>query len=95
MRDPSFRRDLFHDGGRQSFLNAIDVFFFVTDIINTSVDIFHISFFSFAHSDRRPPLCFQKTFETMLVDLVYQGSVAGCHDLTVHQYMGLIHMERL
>ena len=31
----------------------------------------------------------------MLVDLVYQGSVAGCHDLTVHQYMGLVHMERL
>ena len=40
-------------------------------------------------------LCFQKTLETMLVDLVYQGSVAGCHDLTVHQYMGLVHMERL
>ena len=89
------RGDLFHNGGRQSFLNAVDVFFFITDIVNTSVDVLHISLFSFTHSDRRPPLRFQKTFKTMLVDLIYERSVAGCYNLAVHQNMGLVHMQGL
>ena len=89
------RGDLFHNGGRQSFLNAVDVFFFITDIVNASVDVLHISLFSFTHSDSRPPLRFQKTLKTMLVDLVYERSIAGCYDLAVYQNMGLVHMQRL
>jgi len=37
----------------------------------------------------------EKDVYRIKVDLVYERSIAGCHDLAVYQNMGLVHMQIL